>query len=345
MTPPTTATPPPAPGSVSYTSPNLTWTGTLAPGAAATVTFSVTVNNPDTGDQVLGTLLTSAAAGNNCLAGSTDPSCATSVPVEKAALLTFAVSSDVSSAVAGGVVHYTVTVTNAAATPYAGATFTDDLTGVLDDASYNADATASTGTVLFTSPALTWTGTVPATGTATITFSVTVNNPDTGNKILSSALTSISVGSNCLLGGTDPACSSTVTVSSLAITNAANVASTTPGSVVRFTATFTNTGQTPTPGSRSPPTPPTCSTTRCPNGDQTATSGTLTIVGTGVTWTGNIPVGGTVTVTGTVTVNNPDTGNQVLASTVTTAAPGSNCPASGTAAALHASACPCSPRG
>ena len=41
------------------------------------------------------------------------------MPVETAALLTFAVTSDVSSVVAGGTVHYTVTVTNAAATAYA----------------------------------------------------------------------------------------------------------------------------------------------------------------------------------------------------------------------------------
>ena len=34
---------------MSYTSPNLTWTGNLAVGATATITYSVTVNNPDTG--------------------------------------------------------------------------------------------------------------------------------------------------------------------------------------------------------------------------------------------------------------------------------------------------------
>ena len=107
-------------GTVSYTSPHLTWTGSLAVGAAATVTFSVTVSNPDTGNRLLTTLLTSAAAGNNCAAGSTDPTCATSVPVEAAALLTFGISSDAASTVAGGVVHYTVTVTNAAATPTPG---------------------------------------------------------------------------------------------------------------------------------------------------------------------------------------------------------------------------------
>ena len=49
-----------------------------------------------------------------------------------------------------------------------------------------------------------------------------------------------------------------------------------------------------------------------PNGDQTATSGTLPSAAPGSTWTGDIPVGGTVTVTGTVTINNPDTGNKVL---------------------------------
>ena len=63
-----------------------------------------------------------------------------------------------------------------------------------------------------------------------------------------------------------------------------------------------------------------------PNGDQTATSGTLTLTGTGISWTGNIPVGGTVTVTGTVTVNNPDTGNKVMTSTLTTSAAGQQLP-------------------
>ena len=45
-TPFTTGTRRPAPGTVSYASPTLTWTGSLATGAAVTVTFSVTVNNP-----------------------------------------------------------------------------------------------------------------------------------------------------------------------------------------------------------------------------------------------------------------------------------------------------------
>ena len=49
----------------------------------------------------------------------------------------------------GGTVGYTITVTNSGQTPYTGATFTDPLAGVLDDAVYNGDATATTGTVGF----------------------------------------------------------------------------------------------------------------------------------------------------------------------------------------------------
>ena len=90
--------------------------------------------------------------------------------------------------------------------------------------------------------------------------------------------------------------------------------------------TFTNTGQTPYNGIVISTNAADVFDDAVPDGDQTATSGTLTIVGTGVTWTGNIPVGGTVTVTGTVTVNNPDTGNHALTSTITTTAAGSNCP-------------------
>ena len=61
-------------GSVALRQPR-TWPGpgSLTPGAAATVTFSVTVANPDTGNKVLATLVTTAAAGSNCARGQHRP--------------------------------------------------------------------------------------------------------------------------------------------------------------------------------------------------------------------------------------------------------------------------------
>ena len=110
-----------------------------------------------------------------------------------------------STATPGGTVGYTVKVTNSGQIALTGATFTDPLSGVLDDASYNNDASATAGSVSFASPNLTWTGNLAIGASATITFSVTVNNPDTGNKILASTITSATAGSNCASGSTDPA--------------------------------------------------------------------------------------------------------------------------------------------
>ena len=56
--------------------------------------------------------------------------------------------------------------------------------------------------------------TARAEATATITFSVTVNNPDTGNDILASTVTSGSTGGNCAPGNTDARCANSVTVAS-----------------------------------------------------------------------------------------------------------------------------------
>jgi hypothetical protein len=109
-------------------------------------------------------------------------------------------------------VHYTITVADTGQTPYAGATLTDSLTDVLDDASYDHDAMATTGTVSFTSPNLTWTGDLAVGGTATITYSVTVNDPVTGNLRLANTVSSATPGSNCPPGSSDPRCSATATV-------------------------------------------------------------------------------------------------------------------------------------
>jgi hypothetical protein len=126
--------------------------------------------------------------------------------------LTVTKSAETSSTAPGGIVHYRITVADTGQTSYTGATLTDSLTGVLDDATYDNDAAATAGAVSFTSPNLTWTGDLAVGATATITYSVTVNDPDTGNLILANTVTSADSGSNCLSGSSDPRCSASVAV-------------------------------------------------------------------------------------------------------------------------------------
>jgi uncharacterized repeat protein (TIGR01451 family) len=126
--------------------------------------------------------------------------------------LTITKTADVSQTAPGDTVHYTITVADTGQTSYTGATLTDSLSGVLDDATYDNDAAATTGTASFTSPNLLWTGDLAVGGTATITYSVTVNDPETGNLTLANTVSSATPGSTCPPGSSDPHCSATVTV-------------------------------------------------------------------------------------------------------------------------------------
>ncbi|MFI6453804.1 putative Ig domain-containing protein [Streptosporangium amethystogenes] len=316
-------------GTVAFAGSDLTWTGDLAIGASATVTYSVTVRNPDRGDKVMTNTAVSSAPGSTCPAGSTGTGCVSVVTV-LVPRLTIAVSADAGTTTPGATVGYTVTVTNSGEIRYTGAAVTDLLTGVLDDATYNADAGATTGTVTLAGSNLGWSGDLAVGASATITYSVTVNNPDTGDALLSSTAVSSTTGSNCPTGGTDSRCTVVVAVARLVISQSYVGSSATPGSTVRLNATFTNTGKVPYTGiSVSSPTAGTVDDA-APNGDQTASSGTLVLSATAITWTGNIPVGGTVTVTGTLTVKNPPTGDRIVTGTLVSATPGNNCPAGGT---------------
>jgi uncharacterized repeat protein (TIGR01451 family) len=126
--------------------------------------------------------------------------------------LTITKTADTRSAAPDGTVHYTITVTDTGQTAYAGATFTDSLTGVLGDATYDHDATATAGAVSFTRPDLTWTGDLATGATVTVTYSVTVNHSITGNLILANTVSSDTPGSNCPPGSPDPQCGATVAV-------------------------------------------------------------------------------------------------------------------------------------
>jgi uncharacterized repeat protein (TIGR01451 family) len=308
-------------GTVSYTAPTLSWSGPLAAGASTTVTYSATVNDPDTGDK---TLTNAVVPGRG---GSCDPAdgCTTdtgsrSYTVEKAA--------STATAKAGDTVTYTVTVTNtgqAAYTDAVPATFDDDLSKVLDDATYNDDVTAG-GTV--TGNTLSWAGAIPVGGSTTVTYSVTVNNPDTGDRELTNAVVPTTPGGTCT---TEGGCTTNTLVGdpSYTVAKTASTDAAKPGQTVKYTIVVKNTGTedytTTRPASFTDDLSKVLDDAKY-NDD--ASEG-ATVDGSTLSWSGPLKAGATITVTYSVTVDNPDTGDRKLVNAVVPTDPTGSCTTEG----------------
>ncbi|SDI91253.1 conserved repeat domain-containing protein [Frankineae bacterium MT45] len=317
-----------------YTAPTLSWSGPLAVGASVTVTYSVTVNDPDTGDQVLANaVVTPPNSGGDCPAGSTAAGCTTTVPVRSFSVTKTTTATTVAP---GAVIPYTITVTNTGQSPYTAtnpAGFTDDLTTVLDDATYNGDAAASAGPApTFTTPTLAWSGPLAVGQTITVTYSVTVNSPDTGDKILvNTVVTPPNSGGDCPSGGTNADCTTAIPGRAYSVVKTASTATAAAGGKVTYTITLRNTGATPytllAPASFTDDLSGVLDDAVY-NNDVAASAGTPKYAAPTISWSGPLPLGGTVTVTYSVTVNNPDTGDQSLANAVVTPPnSGGECPA------------------
>jgi uncharacterized repeat protein (TIGR01451 family) len=81
----------------------------------------------------------------------------------------------------GGTVTFKITVRNEGDVPEPLASFTDDMSDVIDDAHYLYDAHADGGTVSYSKPVLSWEGPVPPHETRTITYSVRIDEHVRGN--------------------------------------------------------------------------------------------------------------------------------------------------------------------
>ncbi|MER5866516.1 hypothetical protein [Kitasatospora sp. NPDC002040] len=308
-------------GTVSYSAPTVSWTGDLAKGAVATVTYSVTVNSPLTGDGKLGNAVVSPDGG--CPAGSTDPKCSNEVRIRH---LTVVKTSSAAEVKAGGRISYTVTVTNDGQLDYTAATFTDNLSKVIDDATYNGDATATTGTVGYTAPTLTWTGALKAGQSASVTYSVTVNNPLTGDGVLTNAV--VSPDGGCPAGSTDPKCTNEVRIKHLKVRKTADRTEVRAGDKVTYTLVVTNDGKVNYPGATFTDDLTKIVDDAVYGNDAAAGSGRVVYSAPRLTWTGDLAAGASATVTYSVVINNPYTADARLDNVVV--APDSNCPTGST---------------
>src|SRR5690606_10841859 len=177
--------------------PVLTWSGDLSVDQVVTITYSVEVLPAGSlGDGGLRDAVTGGDCPDPAITDPTDPDfdpdCVTIDPISA---YTVTKRSDAADPVLPGeTITYTVAVENTGGTALTGATFSDDLSGVLDDATLDeASITASSGTASFADPVLTWTGDLAVDEVATISYSVTVDQPIGGDHQLVNAV----VGGDC----------------------------------------------------------------------------------------------------------------------------------------------------
>jgi uncharacterized repeat protein (TIGR01451 family) len=290
----------------------------------------VTVNQSGTGDFRLDQTVISPTPGSTCPSGGTDPRCATTVPV---ASLRIVNATDASTTEPTSVVHDTVTLTNIGQVPYVGIAVTDDLTGSIDDATYDGDAQATAGSVVFApSPAaISWTGDLPVGATVTVTASLTVNYPDTGDKNLRTLVTTTAGASNCPVTGPAPACATSVPVLTPALTIVKTVDRTTatPGTRVDYTITATDTGQTAYTAATITDSLHSVLTDATYGADAVATTGVVAFADQTLTWTGDLAVGQTAVITYSVLVDDPDLGDRSMTDVVVSDELGSSCPTGG----------------
>ncbi|MEN0084887.1 MAG: prealbumin-like fold domain-containing protein [Leifsonia sp.] len=193
---------------------SITWQGsppemcfqTVIPRAACDATGPATISNS-------ANAVTVSAAGNDKPGGNTTGPVSYLVSADPyQCSLLIKKTSGVQTAVPGGKVAYSVTVTNNGQLDYNNAAFSDDLTDLLKDATYNADHAATSGMVTYNAPKISWSGPLASGATVTVTYSVTVKNPDGGDHSLVNTVVSPTWKTNCAEGSKDAKCTVTVPI-------------------------------------------------------------------------------------------------------------------------------------
>lgn len=211
----------------------LSWSGPLGVGESVDVGYSVTIDDPPTGDLILRNAVVPTGPGGTC---ESDVACETSTPVRG-----YTVSKVASAAVAslGSVLTYTVTVTNTGEFAYTNAqpaSFEDDLTAVLDDATFNDDAS---GGATLTGSTLSWSGALPVGATVSVTYSVTVNSMATGDLLLTNVVLPTNPDGRCVSAD---GCETNQPVVGFVVEKGVSSTSARPGDIITFTITMTNVG-------------------------------------------------------------------------------------------------------
>lgn len=197
-----------APGSLPSAQVDIAWVGapvqvcfrTTAPAVACDAAAPLTLSNT-------AKAVTTSSAGTDAPGGNSTGAVKFLVKADASQCsLEITKTSGKQSARPGHKVDYTITVKNTGSQAYEKASFSDDLTDLLKDASYNNDQVTTAGTVTYAQPMLSWTAALARGAAATITYSVTVRNPATGDQELLNTVVSTSPRTNCSPASGDPRC-------------------------------------------------------------------------------------------------------------------------------------------
>lgn len=297
---------------VSITGKKLNWAGALPAGTSVAVSYSVTVNDPITGDRSLVTTVVPTGVNGSCV---TPERCSTSIPVGS---YDVSQTADVANALPGDRVRYTVTVTNTGSVGYSAqkpASFTSDLAGVLDDAVYDDDATNGASVSEST---LTWSGPLAVDETKTITYTVTIGAAGAGDLLLRNTAVASGPGGRC-----SEACETLTPIGSFRVSKTSDHETAVPGDVVSYRISVTNIGQVAYTADR----PASFTDDLSPalalgSYNRDVTQGAVYRNGV-LSWSGALDVGESVTVTYSFTV--ADVG-EVTNVVVTPDGAGANCP-------------------
>lgn len=220
-----------------------TVTGSLR-NQTVTVTYKVRVNSPTSGNGVLDNYLVKTGTTPPTTCATTDQLCTTHTVKQ------YSVEKSVSAVAADGTVTYTLLIKNTGQVAYtapAPAKFSDDLSDVLDDATFVAGSASSNVTGwTFAGPSgtpasLVGSGPLAVGQTATITYRVKLKTP-LGNRTLKNVVVPTDPTGVCAVGK----CTTTTDLPDLGVKKESSPASGTqvvPGQVVSYTLTFTNQGR------------------------------------------------------------------------------------------------------
>lgn len=327
-------------GAATVTGDELAWNGALEPGQVLTVTYSVIVDEGAEGERIANSVTASGTP-----PGGFDPivppAVTTEHPVAGFELVKTSSPASGSTVEPGQTIQYTVTGTNTGATPLDPASLTDDLSGVLAHAAYNDDLTTAidgttltTGGATLTGSTLAWTGALQPGQTVTVTYSVTVGE-DASGEILRNTVAGSGTPvtpdpgdpTGPLVPGEPivPPTSTTehpVLGSGFTISKTADPASGTrvdPGSVITYTVTGTNTGDTVLDPATITDDLRDVLAHASSNDDATATRGDVRVADGSLNWSGRLLPGQDVVITYSVTVD-ATAGGELIANTATGAA-------------------------